>query len=507
MADAAHTLASALQERGISFKKASIESDFNLDTEYGRKNAQWASEHLSPHTLLSKEEVALFRNLEASGASQTFTRHPALASTRPLDEDAIREATASLKASTATYRKQTAALKAQNEILDNLQARGREAGRTHEQGVTALTRRHLLEKQRKTAMADDLVKDFESRMLLEQQQMHILKGQFLQKVTSKLKSDDRALVEAERFAAELELTEEDEKTEKRAMELTSSLSKLVSDEIYCRLDRLYLEALLTGDESTESRPEMRDQISEIEDDLQSLYLEVHVLAEMSSKHEFGQRIRDKLQHNKKSLSHSLEDCLEMADSNSEIVDRLLYHQSRREALNLLSASYTSDGARNEAAQSKSKMSHRRQSSLGFGAAMQPPVLPPKHQLQALENILRRLGLSGTDQTSSLQAGPESLISESRSRMIDLLHNLSTSAEMPLKEYLEPTDKAMELFTAVLQSNSDFRLSLLDPSQKERLAELERELTIVQKGIEGVDLGVLVEQSQGRGKQFRAADYS
>jgi hypothetical protein len=69
-----------------------------------------------------------------------------------LDEDAIREATASLKASTATYRKQTTALKSQNEILDSLQAREREAGRAYEQGVAALTRRHLLEKQRKTAM-------------------------------------------------------------------------------------------------------------------------------------------------------------------------------------------------------------------------------------------------------------------------------------------------------------------------------------------------------------------
>jgi hypothetical protein len=63
MADAAHTLVSALQDRGISFKKASVEADFNLDTEYGRNNAQWASEHLSPHTLLSKEEVALYVSL------------------------------------------------------------------------------------------------------------------------------------------------------------------------------------------------------------------------------------------------------------------------------------------------------------------------------------------------------------------------------------------------------------------------------------------------------------
>jgi hypothetical protein len=198
---------------------------------------------------------------------------------------------------------------------------------------------------------------------------------------------------------------------------------------------------------------------------------------------------------------------EMTDSNSQIVDRLLYHQSRREALNLLSASYTSESARNDGVQNKSKISHRRQSSLGFGAALQPPISPQKHQLQALENILRRLGISGADQASSLEDGPESLISARRSRMIDLLHNLGTAAEMPLKEYLEPTDKAMELFSAVLQSNSDFQPSLIDPSQKERLVELEKELTTVQKGIEGVNLGVLVEQSQGRGKQFRAADYN
>lgn len=198
----------------------------------------------------------------------------------------------------------------------------------------------------------------------------------------------------------------------------------------------------------------------------------------------------------------------MTNSNSQIVDRLLHHQSRREALSLLSSLYASDTARNDAVQNKNKKSHhRRQSSFGFGAALQTPASPQKHQLQALENVLRRLGISEADQASSLQAGPESLISERRSRMIDLLHNLGTSAEMPLLEYLQPTDKAMELFTAVLHSDSDFQPSLLDKSQKERLADLERELTTVQKRIEGVNLGVLVEQSQRRGKQFRANEYS
>lgn len=261
--------------------------------------------------------------MEASGAAQTFTRHPALASARPLDEDAIREATARLKASTATYRKQIAALKSQHDILDKLHAREREADRTYEQDVTALTRRHLLEKQRKTAMAEDLAKDFDSKMLLQQQQLHLDKGQILQTVTSKLKSDDRALVEAERFAAELELTEEDDKSEKRAMELSLALSKLVADEIYCRLDRIYLETVLTGDGTSESGTEMDGQISILEDDLQSLYLEINILAEMSSKHEFGQRIQDELHKSKQNMSHSLEDCLDMVSHRVFVVCRAI----------------------------------------------------------------------------------------------------------------------------------------------------------------------------------------
>jgi hypothetical protein len=47
-------LISALQERGISFKREAVEREL----EDGRSK-QWVMDHVSPHTLLSKDEAAL----------------------------------------------------------------------------------------------------------------------------------------------------------------------------------------------------------------------------------------------------------------------------------------------------------------------------------------------------------------------------------------------------------------------------------------------------------------
>ncbi|KAH8695920.1 hypothetical protein BGW36DRAFT_297280 [Talaromyces proteolyticus] len=501
-------LAHALQERAIKFNQASIAADFNLETENGRRNAQWAADHVTSPTLLSKEELALLNSLEKSGASQAFLRHPALTSTRPLDEDAIRAATANLKSSTATYLEHTAVLKSQHATLEKLQSGRREADREYDRYINDLTRRHLLEKQRKKAMSEDLIKDFESRISLQQQQIQVEKRQLLQTVTTKLRNDDRVLVQVERFAAELEMTEEDENTEKRVMHLTLTLSKLISEEIQCRLDRLYLDSLIRSDENTKQETDLDDRISMLEEDLDSLYLEVEALAEMSARQEFGQRIRDELQKSKQNLDHSSEECLEMisrllsemTESTNQVTDRLLHYQSYREALTLLASLYMNENARNETVNSKDKRSHRRQSSIKSISGQLTTSQKP--QSQALDNILRRLGISGMEQGPLNQCDSAGLISESRIRMVELLNNLNTSTEMPLTEELGSTDKAKELFAFSLQRDSQFRISLSDQFQKERLTDLERRLTIIQKGIEGINLGTLVEQTEMRERQLK-----
>jgi len=108
------------------------------------------------------------------------------------------------------------------------------------------------------------------------------------------------------------------------MELVSTLSKLISEEVLCRLDRLYLETLLTGGETSGNEVKTEDQVAILEDDLQSLYSEIPVLAEMSARNEFGQRIRKLLQKSNEHMSHSLEDCLEMVCHDFSLPPKYCY---------------------------------------------------------------------------------------------------------------------------------------------------------------------------------------
>ncbi|OKL60749.1 hypothetical protein UA08_04397 [Talaromyces atroroseus] len=502
---AADLLISALRERGINFKKEDIERELQNESQQGTGNAQWVMEHVSPHTLLSKDEAALINVLERSGALETFLRQPELASIRPLADDEIRAATATLKSSTATCANQVATLKAQLGLARTLQMNRQETDQDHDRYVTALKRKHLLEKQRTKAM----VQLASSLNRTNDMRKNTGKKQLLQSVSSRLMNDDDILFKIEELAAELELTEMDEQTEKRTPELISTLSKLTSEEIRCRLDRVYLETLLTGADAPADVPDNRDACIALQEDLESLYSEIDVLAEMSARHEFGQPILDELQKKKQSSASSLEDNFdvmldllsEMTRSTKQNVDRVLYYQSHREALDQLSALFRKEITSKQAMETQSKKSHRRESSISSIKVQTSKPTQSQPEAQALESFLRRLGIS------TALHGEESLadiISEKRSEMARIVcHNsIGMSAEMPLLASLGSTDEAKELLTCTLHANDSSYASepsLADPVQQGNLANLEKELMVIQKEIERVDLGMLAEPDRFRDK--------
>jgi hypothetical protein len=365
------------------------------------------------------------------------------------------------------------------------------------------------------------VNDFESRMLDYQQQKNTGKKQLLQSVSSKLMNDDDVLAKTEKLAAELELTEMDEQMERRALELVSTLSNLTSEEIRCRLDRLYLETLLSEVDAPGDMPESRDACLALQEDLGSLYSEIDVLAEMSARQEFGQPILDELQKKGQSFAYSLEENFdvvcdptleyttfltlnlkildllsEMTRSTKQDVDKILYRQSHREALDQLSVFFKEEITDKQAVEIQSKKSHRRESSISSIRAQPSRPTQSQPQAPALESFLRRLGIS-----TSLQ-GEDSLadiISDKRSEMAEILRH---NADMPLLASLGSSDEAKELLTTTLQatgSSYTSEPSLVDQAQKGRLADLEKELMVIQKEIEGVDLGMLAEPDRFREK--------
>ncbi|EED21784.1 conserved hypothetical protein [Talaromyces stipitatus ATCC 10500] len=498
-------LSSALQDHGIRFKKEDVAAELDNGSQQGRDNAQWVLEHISPSTLLSKDEAAFVKNLERSGLLETFLRHPDLTSTRALTEDEIRESTATLKSSTAIYAKQVTVLRSQLELTERLQSDRREVDRNHDRYITGLNRRHLLDKQRIKAMAEDIKNDLESRMHEYQQQKHAERKYLLQNVSSKLVEDDEVLSKAEKLAAELESTEADGKLENHVLNLVSTLSKLSSAEIRCRLDRLYLKELLSDDVSPpDVSGNHRDTQIALEEDLESLYSEIEVLAEMSARQEFGQSILGELSKKKQHFVNSLEDTLDMilevlsqmTHETEQEIDKVYYRQSHREALDQLSVLFKEEISSREAEQVQIKKAHRRHSSLSSPMkAPQPRTSIEEESLQSLESFLRRLGISPS---SSLTA--HELASEKKSELADIIHhNISIAAEMPLYETLGSNDAAKELLASILHADSHAQPSLVDHIEKEHLSDLEKELAVIQKDIEQLDLNVLVEPDRSRDK--------
>lgn len=92
------------------------------------------------------------KSLERSGVLETLLRQSDLTSTRAFTEEEIREATAKLKASTATCAKQVSTVKSQLEITERLQNGSRAADRNQDRYINGLNRQHLLEKQKIKAM-------------------------------------------------------------------------------------------------------------------------------------------------------------------------------------------------------------------------------------------------------------------------------------------------------------------------------------------------------------------
>lgn len=195
---------------------------------------------------------------------------------------------------------------------------------------------------------------------------------------------------------------------------------------------------------------------------------------------------------------------EMTLSAEHVTEQLLYRHSCRETFEELSTTYKNEIRCDPAGQSSTKKVLRRDSSVSAVGVPQPTGSIDRvksisiPQLQAYECFLRRMGVSGgLENGSSERPSLSKSVSEKRSRMVELLQNLSKTADMSLAEYLTRTDRASELLYSALQADSGCQLSLVDVHQKQRLADLEKRLGLVQKGIEGLNLEILGQRDKAQ----------
>jgi hypothetical protein len=94
----------------------------------------------------------------------------------------------------------------------------------------------------------------------------------------------------------------DADTVKRTGQLSSVLADYVAEEIHDRLDRLYLEEIEAGESSSAVSQDQAlissesETIAALEEELGSLFPEIEVLAEMSTRQEFQEPILREIQN-------------------------------------------------------------------------------------------------------------------------------------------------------------------------------------------------------------------
>jgi hypothetical protein len=130
----------------------------------------------------------------------------------------------------------------------------------------------------------------------------------LSSLSTRLKQDDKALASLETLISSIKYRGNDLSTVERTNRLTAMLSDYVAEEIHYRLDRLYLETIHAGDSISHAIDGVTS--SALEEELESLYPEIEILAEMSTRQQFHEPILRELQNEHDQLRVASQEKLE-----------------------------------------------------------------------------------------------------------------------------------------------------------------------------------------------------
>ncbi|KAH2654905.1 hypothetical protein KXV79_007636 [Aspergillus fumigatus] len=487
----------ALKDRKLPINRHEIESALIDIDNKNVESIQWLEEHLRPDTLLSQEELTLFTTLENSGALQNIISDPDLATIRPFLDDDLRCAIESLKTSTSAIQVQTKILNSQLEILDKQSGLQEQRRIRQQRDIQRLHQKHASGTQHIAASSSDLARELEASLKTELERATNDGRKILSVLAARVKDDDRILANLAQSAFRIQVTTDDVSITKRATDLGSLLAEYVADEIHCRLDRLYLESVKAGLANTADKATATEEeaLMTLGDELESLYPEIDILAQMSVRQLFNEPILRELQNvhgqlrmaSHRRLENILDTIVGMTSSIGSLEELLQSNQfsekpsSRRETLSM-----------------------RRRSTPLLSIPTAPEKPMDNSDFQAIAGVLRRIGLS-VDSVFQLeeQRGKddcgENALFDRKQHIVECLRNIRLGAKLPLVAELIPSDQASQLLASALSEDSRFKTSLLDVEQDQKLSELESQLGRLQKGIERLNLDVLHQRDRSREK--------
>ncbi|OJJ50459.1 hypothetical protein ASPZODRAFT_11330 [Penicilliopsis zonata CBS 506.65] len=506
--NAAETAISALKARNLPIKRDEIEAAFSRGTTESYSHDQWVAEHLTGETLLSQEELQLYSKLEASGTLQTLLQNVSVDAVPVFQDRHIQDAIGSLRDSSVAIQKQTETLTLLSDALDKNLRVECERGQRRSRNTVSVRKTHESARQAIDVASGHLSHELGTKLANEVDTAAAEGKKMLASVTARLKEDDRTLAALEESLAVTRSAEGSIAAE-QVDELCSALAEFLGEEIRGRLDRLYLEA--TQDSNSDAGHTVTDMetiVAALEEELDSLYPEIDVLASMATKQQFGEPIIQRLQQqdsrmrlvSHQRLERGLEAVMQMTATIADMTERLEVRESSYKTTQALLASYQSEI---EVPKPKNKRSRRetmlRRSAGPSSLLLSSPMKGSSHgeDMPALESLLRRLGIPSEAAVQSQTQ--QAVLSDQKAHMLDGQHHFAVAADAPLAAELHATDCASQLLHSALHADSQFQASLSSRDQASRLAGLEKELGTLRRGMEGLKLDALYQDDRQHGR--------
>lgn len=263
-----------LARRQLAFQKVDVEWAFKIP-QSREAVIEWMREYLQPETFLSAEEAELYASLEVDGTAHQIAANNHLSCVRPALERDIKDALHTIETSNLAIGKQLLQLKAQRHVLSKFQETNRGA---EEQGSRARaelqkTRRRI--KQTTDLANEELLQTTTDNLTAAQHQLRDAEHRIVGVSSELLREDDQVLHKIERAAAKLTPTAYEDTPIQKVKTMCAKLIVSLTEDIRCRLDRVYLETLISTSDTGEPSADIDNNLQlSLEVELDSLYTEI-----------------------------------------------------------------------------------------------------------------------------------------------------------------------------------------------------------------------------------------
>ncbi|KAJ9137135.1 Vacuolar H+/Ca2+ exchanger [Pleurostoma richardsiae] len=319
-------LVRVLRSYNVPYDRTALKAVFD-DPEQGPALKEWTRVHLTPDTLLSEDQLTSYLLLERSGNLTALEKSVQVAPVHPLGSDQeVKDAIEQLDRSTKAISRQIETMRQQREALARLvTSSGRDSGSRTRLEVERLTE---WETDRKTlsSIVESLSQNLAFRISDLDQQKKGLGNGLHQAVDGAFQSDDKLLASLQKLGWELQMEDPDERESvARLREVCARLIKYTVETVRTRLDRLYLESLEAYQRSGSHDQVPTDEVTALQEELESLYSEVLPVAQMSVEQ---QHLEPALKSLAAKDGQNLNRSAEAVNYIHECLDYLLDHMER-----------------------------------------------------------------------------------------------------------------------------------------------------------------------------------